>query len=144
MKQSLIRWFVLTVAVWVAALIMPGIHYTSLASLLAASLVLGILNAFVKPVIMILSFPFILFTMGLFMLVINTLLLLLASKIVGGFYIEGFWSALGGAVIISIVGMFISGGKPVCASAGCDFKRKEPTPLRRNPPPNGKGPVIDI
>jgi putative membrane protein len=108
MVAFVIRWGITALAVLVAASIVPGIRYESTVSLLGASLLLGIINAFVRPVLMILSLPFILVTMGLFILVINALLLLLVSSIVPSFAVEGFWSAFFGAIIISLVSWGLS------------------------------------
>jgi putative membrane protein len=105
-KSSLIRWFVLTLSVWIADFLLKGIRSDSLAALLVASLVLGVLNTFIKPLLTLLSLPFILVTLGLFFLVINTLLLMLTGLIVPGFHVDGFWWALAGSLIISLTGMF--------------------------------------
>ena len=74
MKSFLIRWLVTTVAVLVAAKIIPGISCESWSTLIAASLVLGILNAFIKPVLLLLNLPIIVFTLGLFIPILNALL----------------------------------------------------------------------
>ena len=71
----LFRWFALTIAVWVATVIVPGLKYDSTQDLLIAALVLGILNAFVKPLLRLLSLPFIILTFGFFLLVLNAALL---------------------------------------------------------------------
>lgn len=107
MTGFLLRWFVTTIAV-VAATILPGISYDSVPALLGASLVLGILNAAVRPVLLILSIPFIIVTMGIFILILNGLLLWLVSALIPSFHVAGFWSAFFGAIIISIVSMLLS------------------------------------
>jgi len=103
MTAFVIRWLVTTLAVFVAAHVIPGISYSSLGVLVGASLLLGIVNAFVRPVLLLLSLPFIILTLGVFILVINALLLLLTSSLVPGFVIPGFWSAFFASIIISIV-----------------------------------------
>jgi len=108
MSAFLIRWLVTTVAVFVATKIVPGIHCEPVQSLLLASLLLGIINAFVRPVLMLLSLPFIIVTMGLFIFVVNALLILLVSKLIPGFSVDGFWSAFFGAIIISFVSWLLS------------------------------------
>lgn len=140
MRNAIIRWFVLTISVWVAAFVVPGIYYSSVQSLFIAALVLGVLNAFVKPVLTVLSFPFILVTLGLFMVLINTGLLLLTARLVKGFYVIGFWPAVGGALIISLVGLFMN-RKERMQRARVFWQREE---SRRKTPLPGEGPIIDI
>lgn len=109
MTAFLIRWVITTLAVMAAAALMPSINYhDSAMTLLGASLLLGIINAMIRPVLLILSLPFILVTMGLFIFVVNALLLLLVSAIIPGFQVEGFWSAFWGSIIISIVSWLLS------------------------------------
>lgn len=108
MVAFLIRWFITTLAVFVAAFMINGIQYDSFAALLGASLLLGIINAFVRPILLLLSFPFILVTMGLFIFVINALLLRLVSAMIPSFHVEGFWSAFFGAILISLVSWILS------------------------------------
>jgi len=105
----LIRWLITTVAVLIAAHIIPGISYgENTMVLLGASLLLGIINALVRPVLLILSIPFILVTMGLFILIINALLLWFVSAVIPPFQVEGFWSAFFGAIVISLVSWLLS------------------------------------
>jgi putative membrane protein len=110
LAEFFLRWFVTAVAVFVAAWIVPGIDYTSFTSLALASLLLGIINALVRPVLLILCLPLILVTMGLFILVLNALLLWLVSGILPGstFTVSGFWAAFWGGVVISIVSWLLS------------------------------------
>lgn len=108
MTAFLIRWFVTTVAVFVAERLLPGISCDSMGSLIAASLLLGIINAFVRPVLLLLSIPFIIVTMGLFILVVNALLLLFVASIIPSFHVDGFWNAFFGSIIISLVSWLLS------------------------------------
>lgn len=108
MAAFLIRWFVTTVAVFVATKIVPGIQCEPVGALLGASLLLGIINAFVRPLLLLLSLPFIIVTMGLFIFVVNALLLLLVSTLIPPFHVDGFWSAFFGAIIISLVSWILS------------------------------------
>ena len=85
---------------------MPGIAYDHWQTLLVAALVFGILNAFVKPVLMLISLPLIFVTFGLFLVLINALLLKATAWLVPGLHVASFWSALGGSLIISIVSLF--------------------------------------
>ena len=81
----------------------------SVIALLMMSLVLGIINALIRPVLLLLSLPFIFVTLGLFILVINALLIQLAGRIVSGFHVGSFWSSFFGAIIISVVNWGLSG-----------------------------------
>src|SRR6201997_5678557 len=108
MRHFLFRWFVTAFAVFVAAPIV-GLDYSgSLGCLLGASFLLGIINAFVRPILLLLSFPLILVTLGVFILIINALMLKFVSEIVPCFKVPGFWSALFGAILISIVSWLLS------------------------------------
>lgn len=89
-------------------MVIKGMRYDSFASLLATALLLGILNAFVRPILLLLSAPLILFTLGFFILVINGLLLRLASTLVPGFHIDSFGSAFWAAILIGIVSWILS------------------------------------
>jgi putative membrane protein len=104
----LIRWAVTTVAVFAAVKLIPGINCTSAGALFGASLLLGIINAFVRPVLLLLSIPFIIVTMGFFILVVNALLLLLVAQVIPSFTVAGFWSAFFGSIVISIVSWILS------------------------------------
>ena len=108
MRHFVFRWAITTIAVMVASSIIHGIRYDSVAALVGAALLLGILNAFVRPVLLILSAPLILLTLGFFILIVNGLMLLLVPGIVVGFHVEGFGSAFWGAIVISIVSWILS------------------------------------
>ncbi len=108
MTAFVLRWLITAVAVMVAAHIIPGISYQGMAALLGASLLLGIINAFIRPVLLLLSLPFIIVTMGLFIFVLNALMLLLVSTMVPAFHVESFWNAFFGAIVISIVSWALS------------------------------------
>lgn len=110
MGAILIRWLILAIAIFVTAHIkFIGIRYESLTSLLVAALVLGIVNALLKPVFVTLSFPLILLTFGLFLLLINALLLYWTGKLVSGFIVPSFGSAVWGAIVISLVRLTLEG-----------------------------------
>jgi putative membrane protein len=108
MRRFVFRWAVTTIAVMVASSVIRGIRYDTVAALIGASLLLGILNAFVRPFLLIISVPLILLTLGLFILVLNGLLLLLVPHVVVGFHVDSFWSAFWGAIIISLVSWLLS------------------------------------
>lgn len=92
-----------SIAVYFTAWLLPGISVNSFGSAVVVAIVLGILNALVKPVLQFLSLPITIVTLGLFLLVINTLMILLASWLIGSFHVENFWWALLFSVILSIV-----------------------------------------
>ncbi len=108
MKEFLIRWFITTLAVMGASHMIPGISYDSTGTLFAAALLLGIINAIIRPVLLLLSLPFIIVTMGLFILVINALMLLFVSSMIHGFHVDGFWSALFAGIVIGLISWLLS------------------------------------
>src|SRR6185436_6638797 len=110
LKDFLKRWAITTVAVLVATHIVNGIHYDNWQGLLVATLLLGLLNAFLRPLLMLLSLPLLILTLGLFTLVINAALLLLVSALLGKdhFMVDGFWTAVLGALIISVVSLLLN------------------------------------
>ncbi|HWN24757.1 MAG TPA: phage holin family protein [Candidatus Sulfotelmatobacter sp.] len=108
MRHFVFRWAITTIAVMVASSIIHGIRYDSVAALIGAALLLGILNAFVRPILLILSAPLILLTLGIFILIVNGLMLLLVPSLVIGFHVDSFGSAFWGAIVISIVSWLLS------------------------------------
>jgi putative membrane protein len=108
MRHFVIRWLITTVAVMVASAFISGIRYDSMGSLIGAALLLGILNAFVRPVLLILGAPLILLTLGLFILIVNGLMLYWVPGIIGGFHVDGYGSAFWGAIVIGIVSWLLS------------------------------------
>ncbi|HEX8373370.1 MAG TPA: phage holin family protein [Chthoniobacterales bacterium] len=108
MKSFLLRWLITALSVLVAAKLLDGVTYTSFGALLLAALILGLLNALVRPLLLLLSLPFILVTMGLFILVVNAAVLKLTSGLTPGFQVEGFWTTVFGALIISAVSWALS------------------------------------
>lgn len=144
-KRFIQSWLVNTLAVLVAVYVVPGIHFTdnNLASPFIVSFVLGILNAFIRPILILLALPLVILTLGLFMLVINALLLYLVSMFPPSqLQIDGFGWAFAGAVIIAIVSTllnFITG----TGGSRIDFRRGR-RPPHSDQDKGGNGPVIDI
>src|SRR5438132_9438804 len=108
MRHFVFRWAITTVAVMVASSVIHGIRYDNAAALIGAALLLGILNAFVRPVLLILSAPLILLTLGFFILIVNGLMLLLVPSLVHGFHVDTFGSAFWGAIVIGLVSWILS------------------------------------
>jgi putative membrane protein len=113
--KIIVHWVIVALALFVANWLVPGIRVEGNAFVvfLATAVVLGLVNALVRPLLKLLSCPLILLTLGLFVLVINALMLWLSSAIARswfhvGFYVDGFWAAFWGALIVSIVTVILS------------------------------------
>ncbi len=100
--KLLFKWFIATVAIGIAAHIVPGVSVTPTSALIAA-VVLGALNLFIRPILLILTLPITIITLGLFSLVVNALLVLLVALVVPGFSVAGFWPALLFAFVLALV-----------------------------------------
>ena len=96
-------WVINALALYIVAKILPGIHLTDFGSALVAALVIGLVNTLIKPLLLLLTLPITILTLGLFSLVINSLMLMLASAIAPGFQIDGFGTALIGSILLSVV-----------------------------------------
>ena len=103
MQGFLIRLMITAAALWLASMIVTGMNFDTGLTLLWAALWLGIVNALVRPVLILLTLPFTLLTLGLFLLVINAAMLGLVASFLDGFSLTGFWSALFGAILVSIL-----------------------------------------
>ncbi len=103
MERFLIRALIAAIGLWVADGLIDGISFDSGTWLLVTAVVLGILNAVVRPLAVILTLPITLITLGLFLLVLNAGMLALAGWLLSGFYIAGFWPAFWGAIVVSVV-----------------------------------------
>ena len=108
MKGILIRWLILTVAILSAAYLLDGMEVRGFTSAFFAAAVLGILNAILRPILIILTLPLNILSLGLFTFVINAFLLKMASGVIPGFEVHGFWPALFGSLIISLVSWLLS------------------------------------
>jgi len=104
MAGFLVRMVVSAIALWVASAIVPGMAISGAPTLLAAALLLGLVNAVVRPLVILLTLPFTILTLGLFVLVVNAAMLGLVAALLDGFSIAGFGSALLGGVVVSLVG----------------------------------------
>ena len=106
--QLLLRWLVLALGVMLATKLVPGIRCDDGATLVSVVLLLSLLNAVLRPLLVLFTLPFILVTMGLGMVVINALLFLLVARLVDGFHVAGFWSAVLGSVIIGATNLLMN------------------------------------
>jgi putative membrane protein len=108
MQGLVFRWLVLTLAILIASYVIEGIEVKGFLSAFFAAAVLGILNAFFRPILIILTLPINILSMGLFTFIINAFLLMMASGVISGFMVHGFWSAVFGSLVISLVNWFLS------------------------------------
>ena len=141
LKEFLQRWIVITVAVLITTHIVHGIHYDTWQGLFIATLILGLLNAFLKPVLVFLSLPLVIVTFGLFTVVINAVLLFLVGRL-KDFHVDSFGSALWGAFIISIVSLLLNSLTGTGNSRIQIRRGKAGPPSKKND--DGGGPVIDV
>ena len=101
MGGLIIRWIVSALALWLTSSVVRGIEVRGLGPLLLAAAMIGVINAFVRPIVLVLTLPLSVVTLGLFALVVNAAMLGLASAFVPGFEVHGFWSALWGWLLLS-------------------------------------------
>src|SRR5215510_12099439 len=102
MRGIFVRWAVSAVALWLTSSVVGGVQVRGVGSLLLAAAMIGVINAFVRPVVLLLTLPLSILTFGLFVLVVNAAMLALASAFVPGFEVHGFWSALWGWLLLSV------------------------------------------
>ena len=128
MQGIVLRWAILTIAIVVTSYLLDGIHVTGFFSAFLAAAMLGILNAFFRPVLLILTLPINVLSLGLFTFVINALMLKMASGVISGFVVEGFWSAIFGSLLISLVSFilntFVGGRGTVVYYRSSDLERR--------------------
>jgi putative membrane protein len=105
----LIRILVTSGLVLLIAHFMPGVHVAGFTTALIVAIVLGLLNIFIKPILVILTLPVTILTLGLFLLVINALIILLCTNIVGGFHVDSFWTALIFSIVLSLLQSIMNG-----------------------------------
>jgi putative membrane protein len=103
MLGFILRTLITGLGIWLAAYLVHGVSATSTEALIWAAIALGLINAFVRPVLVLLTLPFTIVTLGLFLLFLNAAMLNLAGWFVDGFEVVGFWSAVFGAVVVSLV-----------------------------------------
>jgi len=114
----LLHWAITALSLWVASRVFRGISFADTSSLVISALLLGFANAIVKPLLIVLTLPLTLLTFGLFLLVINALMILLVSALVRGFKVSGFWTAFFASIFIAVLSWVI--GAFVLVGSGPD------------------------
>ena len=112
----LLHWLITAFALWVASHVFKKMRFDSAGALIVSALLLGLANAVVRPLLVFLTLPLTVVTFGLFLLVINALMLMLVAKLVSGFHLDGFWTAFWASIFMALIsfvlGAFILGGTP--------------------------------
>jgi len=108
MLGILLRTLITALGIWLATWLVPGVSASSVGALVWAAIALGLINAFVRPVLVLLTLPFTILTLGLFLLLLNAAMLNLAGWFVDGFEVVGFWSSVFGAIVVSVVSALCS------------------------------------
>lgn len=108
MKGMALRWVMNALALLFTAWLLPGIQIKGFGAALVAALVLGVVNAIIRPVVLFFTLPLNIFTLGLFTLVINALMLMIVSSVVSGFIVSGFWAAFFGSIVLTIASGVLS------------------------------------
>jgi len=140
-KKFFQSWVINTLAVLVAAFVLKGIHYDKPLGLIVASLVLGILNTILRPILLFLALPVLFLTLGLFYFVINAFILYFVGYLLKPhFYVDGFWDAFFGALIISFVCLILN----TLTGTGDARVKVERGKSTGNTDRGGDGPVIDV
>jgi len=109
MTGFILRCVIVALGLWLATKILPGLQFDTAGTLLAAALLLGIVNAIIRPIAVILTLPLTLVTLGLFLIVINAGMLGLVALMLSGFAVSSFWTAIAGSLIVSLTSWIASG-----------------------------------
>jgi putative membrane protein len=109
MEGFLVRAVVVGIGLWLASEIVPGVEFRTTQSLIAAALLLGVVNAVVRPILIVLTLPITLLTLGFFLLVINGLMIELVAWLLKGFVVAGFWPAFFAAIVVGLTSWVMSG-----------------------------------
>ena len=115
MIRFIVQALVTMAGLWLSAQVVPGVDFTNTGSLIAAAIILGVVNAIVRPIMVVLTFPITVVTLGLFLLVVNAAMIGLTAMFLGGFVVDGLWAGIGAAIVTGVVswlaGAFIGGGE---------------------------------
>ncbi|WP_394757143.1 phage holin family protein [Rhodoferax sp.] len=116
LSPFLLHWGITAISLWLTSLIFKGIRFSSPSALIISALLLGFANAIVKPLLIVLTLPLTFLTFGLFLLVINALMILLVSSLVTGFKVSSFWAAFFASIFVSVlsflIGAFLPSDRP--------------------------------
>jgi len=107
MTDFFIHWAIMSLSLWVASELFSGIKFSNKSSLLISALLLGFVNAVVRPILSLLTLPFTIVTLGFFVFVLNALMIMLVAKLVNGFKLSGFWTAFFASIFISLFTLMI-------------------------------------
>ncbi len=140
LKRFLQTWLVTTFGMMIASYVVSGIHAESTQTLLVASFILGLLNAFIRPALMILTLPIMILSLGLFTFILNALLIYFTGWVVEGFHVASFMAAFKGGLVISFITLVSSAFLPK-KNTGTTRSNSSRTPP---PAPDSRGPVIDV
>lgn len=114
MIRFIVQAVVTMIGLWLSAQLVPGVDFASTGSLIAAAVILGLVNAFVRPILTVITFPITVITLGLFLLVVNAATIGLTAALLGGFAVDGLWAGIGAAIVTGVVswlaGAFIPDG----------------------------------
>lgn len=105
--KIIVKWLLCAASLLLVTYVYSGVQVQSFASAMIAALVIGLLNTVIRPVLVVLTLPVTIITVGLFLFVVNGLMFWMASGILGGFHVTGFWAAMLGALIYSALGLFV-------------------------------------
>ena len=105
--EFLAHWGITALSLWLAGFIFHGISFSNKRSLFITALLLGLANAIIRPIVILLTIPLTIFTFGFFLLVINALMMLLVSSVVSGFKVSGFWTAFFASIFIAVLSFFV-------------------------------------
>lgn len=105
--EFLAHWGITALSLWVAGFIFHGISFANKKSLFISALLLGLANAIIRPIVILLTIPLTIFSFGFFLLVINALMMLLVSTLVSGFKVSGFWTAFFASIFIAVLSFFV-------------------------------------
>lgn len=103
MLRFIVQAVVTAIGLWLSAQVVPGVDFTNTGSLIAAAVILGLVNAVVRPIMVVLTFPLTVVTFGLFLLVVNAAMIGLTAMFLGGFAVDGLWAGIGAAIVTGIV-----------------------------------------
>jgi len=105
LSSFFIQWTVTALSLWLASLLFKGVRFDGTGSLILSALLLGFVNAVLRPILIVLTLPLTLLSFGVFLLVLNALLLMLVARLIKGFSLSGFWTALFASIFITLVGL---------------------------------------